>query len=311
MSADPVVVRLRWAAALALLGLVAWLVVLAGVGSRAPGLPAAGQAAVPALPALDAGEGWRLEPPEAYAGIAARPVFTTDRQPSAFVMTMPAGGGTAAGLRLTGVVIGDAFAMATLTRSDGNTLHLREGGDAVSGWRLLELASGMATLEGPAGIQTLVLQPVDVPAAAAHASAGDRPPGADDGPRAGATASTGPARSSGDPGMQWNAGTAPAAGGPGDSGAAGPGSVAAAGAVGSAGGRLPQVPAQGPGGVPAMPGLPGGATMPDPSMAPSFGWDVPVSMPGVVQEELARSTRDRIQSERNRLRQLRDRRDDD
>mgnify|MGYP001121893860 CR=1 FL=1 len=107
MSADPVVVRLRWAAALALLGLVAWLVVLAGVGSRAPGLPAAGQAAVPALPALDAGEGWRLEPPEAYAGIAARPVFTTDRQPSAFVMTMPAGGGTAAGLRLTGVVIGD------------------------------------------------------------------------------------------------------------------------------------------------------------------------------------------------------------
>src|SRR5690606_32058128 len=114
-SPDPVLVRLRWSAALAGLALVAWLALLAGLGSRAPGLPGVADTDAAALPALDPGDGWRLDAPEAYADIALRPLFAQDRQPAPFVMAVPVAEGGMDDLRLTGVVIGDGFAMATVS----------------------------------------------------------------------------------------------------------------------------------------------------------------------------------------------------
>lgn len=138
--------------------LLACVLALAGLGRRVALQPDAVPAAPP-LPALPAAAGERLGSADRYADIAARPVFAQDRQPHPFYLSGGNGEGAAnSSLRLTGVLITPQLRMATLTTEQGQSLRLRLQGEAVSGWRLLELAPRAATVEGPGGTRTLELQ---------------------------------------------------------------------------------------------------------------------------------------------------------
>jgi general secretion pathway protein N len=164
--------------------LLACVLALAGLGQRVALLPDDALASPP-LPALPAAAGERLGAADRYAEIGARPVFAQDRQPHPFYLT--GGNGEAAAntsLRLTGVLITPQLQMATLTTEQGQSLRLRLQGEAVSGWRLLELAPRAATVEGPGGTRKLELhvfngqggQPGSAaPAVAAAAVAGNAP----------------------------------------------------------------------------------------------------------------------------------------
>jgi general secretion pathway protein N len=137
--------------------LLACVLALAGLGQRVALLPDDALASPP-LPALPAAAGERLGAADRYAEIGARPVFAQDRQPHPFYLT--GGNGEAAAntsLRLTGVLITPQLQMATLTTEQGQSLRLRLQGEAVSGWRLLELAPRAATVEGPGGTRKLEL----------------------------------------------------------------------------------------------------------------------------------------------------------
>ncbi|GHH59972.1 MULTISPECIES: general secretion pathway protein GspN [Gammaproteobacteria] len=130
----------------------------AGLGGRLALQPDAALASPP-LPALPATGGERLGPADRYADIAARPVFAQDRLPHPFYLSGGNGEGAAnTGLRLTGVLITPQLRMATLNTEQGQSLRLRLQGEAVNGWRLLELEPRKATVEGPGGPRTLELQ---------------------------------------------------------------------------------------------------------------------------------------------------------
>lgn len=163
--------------------LLACMLALAGLGGRVA-LPPDDALAPPPLPALAAAAGERLGAADRYADIAARPVFAQDRLPHPFHLTGGNGEGAAStSLRLTGVLLTPQLRMATLTTEQGQSLRLRLQGEAVSGWRLLELAPRAATVEGPGGTRTLELQVFNgqggpasaAPGQAAPAAAGNAP----------------------------------------------------------------------------------------------------------------------------------------
>lgn len=184
MRIESIGLRTWLLAAFAGWALLACVLALAGLGRRVALQPDTVPAAPP-LPALPAAAGERLGSAERYAEIAARPVFAQDRQPHPFYLSGGNGEGAAnSSLRLTGVLITPQLRMATLTTEQGQSLRLRLQGEAVSGWRLLELAPRAATVEGPGGPRTLELQvfngqggqPVSAtPAAAAAAGAAAAP----------------------------------------------------------------------------------------------------------------------------------------
>lgn len=143
------------AGAAAGLALCLLLGALAGWGRALPPLPDG--AATPPLPVL-------LPVTTRQAGALApdsdalqRPLFHPDRRPQPFRVQEGGAEGNASGLRLTGVVITPAAALATLSGADGLSVRLRLGGPAVQGWQLLELSPRQATLSGPQGVQTLEL----------------------------------------------------------------------------------------------------------------------------------------------------------
>ena len=119
---------------------------------------AEGESQAAAIPTLTA----ELQQPAAVTAVpsevAARPVFAKDRLPHPFFLDNADGQPASGGLRLTGVLITPGLQMATLSGEQGQSLRLRLHGEAVQGWRLLELQPRSATLEGPGGTRSLELQ---------------------------------------------------------------------------------------------------------------------------------------------------------
>lgn len=136
-----------------------WLATGFGLGAQ---LPAASEDAPAAatLPELPAVAAERMAGADSYAPISARPLFAEDRRPRPYLL----GGGeasTSSSLRLTGVLLADSFAMATLTTEQNRSVRLRLNGEAVDGWQLVELQPRQATVIGPGGSQTLQLAVFD------------------------------------------------------------------------------------------------------------------------------------------------------
>lgn len=143
--------------------LALWLATLSGLGGRLAPLPPAAAATLP-VPTPAGPE--RIGPLGQYAEAAARPLFTADRRPRAFVAVGPddggAGGGSASlDFQLTGVLISPQVRLAILLpASGGEPQRVREGGvpEGAAGWRLLKVQPRRAVFEGPGGQTTLELR---------------------------------------------------------------------------------------------------------------------------------------------------------
>lgn len=159
MAADALNLRSALSGGCALVAGLLWVAALLGLGSGI-GAPAGDTASLPALPALPAALPSPMESPSSYAAVTAQPVFAEDRQPHPFRLQAQAGneGGT---LRLTGVLMSDAFGMATLSNAQNRSIRLRLNGDTVDGWQLLALEPRRATVLGPDGAQVLELAVFD------------------------------------------------------------------------------------------------------------------------------------------------------
>ncbi|MDQ1094622.1 general secretion pathway protein N [Xanthomonas sacchari] len=183
MRIEAMGLRTVWLGTLALWGLLVWALGLGGLGERVAPLPD-DPSMLQRLPGLPAATAHRLGDFSQYGEIAARPVFAEDRRPHPFFLSADNDQAAAPNVRLTGVLLTDRFKMATLTTEQGESLRLKEGGDAVQGWRLLSLAPRQATVSGAGGTQTLELkvfdgkggQPPTVLGQAGRAAAGQVPP---------------------------------------------------------------------------------------------------------------------------------------
>jgi len=109
----------------------------------------------------------RIGPLAQYAEAAARPVFTSDRRPRAFLATAPEGD-AGAGMQsqsldfiLTGVLISPQLRMAFLQPTGGGeSVRVREGAspEGASGWRLVEVQPRRVVFAGNGGESSLDLR---------------------------------------------------------------------------------------------------------------------------------------------------------
>jgi general secretion pathway protein N len=143
--------------------LLLWLAALLGLGSRLGQTRASAALALPAP--VPAGQE-RIGPLGQYAEAAARPLFTADRRPRAFVAIGPDDGGNGANsasldFQLTGVLISPQVRLAILLpAAGGEPQRVREGGvpEGAAGWRLVEVQPRKAVFDGPGGQTTLELR---------------------------------------------------------------------------------------------------------------------------------------------------------
>jgi general secretion pathway protein N len=148
-----------WAALIALLSLLG----LAGRITPMEDDPAL----VQALPKLSAPAPERLGPLSQYADIAARPLFSENRQPQPFYIGGKEDAAPAApsfDWVLTSVLITPQAKLAILqTPQGGEGLRVKLGEEPAgqSGWRLAELQPRSAVFEGPGGRRTLELRVFD------------------------------------------------------------------------------------------------------------------------------------------------------
>jgi len=144
-----------------------WLAALAGLGAHLqmppPQMPGALPAPLP--PAPD-----RIGPLSQYAEAAARPLFTEDRRPHAFIANATdaeSSAGTGFDFLLTGVLISPQVRLAILQPSNGGpSQRVREGAapEGAPGWRLLAVQPRRAIFEGPEGQVTLEMRVSGAPA---------------------------------------------------------------------------------------------------------------------------------------------------
>ncbi len=148
--------------------LLLWLGAALGMGGRlaAPAALPPGPLPPPAAPAPD-----RIGPLSQYAEAAARPLFTEDRRPRAFIANAAdpdaGGSGNAFDYVLTGVLISPQARLAILQPGNGGqALRVREGAapEGAPGWRLVELQPRQALFEGPGGQVALDLRVFGAPA---------------------------------------------------------------------------------------------------------------------------------------------------
>lgn len=146
--------------------LIAWVLALAGMGTRVATLPADASLQRP-LPPLPRPAAPVLGPPGQYGAVAARPLFTSDRRPKAFVVAGLNAEGQQApqfDYQLTSVLITPQVRLAILQSQDGSQsvrVKLGEAPEAQPGWRLVELDGRQAVFEGPEGRRTLELRSFD------------------------------------------------------------------------------------------------------------------------------------------------------
>ncbi|KGM55181.1 hypothetical protein N799_03860 [Lysobacter arseniciresistens ZS79] len=144
--------------------LLAWVLAAAGMGGRVvplPDDPTLLQPLPPVRPAPPA----RLGAPGQYAGIAARPLFSPDRQPAPFFLQ---GGeeaeSTAFDYQLTSVMITPRLKLAIIQPADGGEsvrVRLGDAPESHPSWRLSGLSERSAVFEGPEGQRTLGLRVFD------------------------------------------------------------------------------------------------------------------------------------------------------
>lgn len=154
--------------ALAGWAVLAWLLALAGMGSRIVPLPD-DPGLVQALPALPAPAPERLGPLSQYAEISGRPVFAADRQPHPFYLEGQGGEQADKGFNyvLTSVLITPRVRLAILqapgegSAASAVSVKLGDAPPSASGWRLTELEPRRAVFEGPEGQRTLELRVFD------------------------------------------------------------------------------------------------------------------------------------------------------
>ena len=146
--------------------LLAWVLALAGMGTRIEALPDDPSLLRP-LPPLRAPTPERLGPLAQYGEIAARPLFSTDRRPKPFSLQGAAEGEGAAqafDFQLTSVLITPGLQVAILQPPDGSRSVRVRLGDALEanpGWRLVELNARSAVFDGPEGRRSLDLRVFD------------------------------------------------------------------------------------------------------------------------------------------------------
>jgi general secretion pathway protein N len=179
--------RTWWVGGIALWAAAVWVATLFGLGTRIAPLDADALTAPP-LPHLAPAVPDRITSAQAYADIAARPLFSEDRKPRPYLLGGSEPGTTSSAVTLTGVLLTSEFGMAILTTDQKQSLRLRLNGEAVNGWQLVALEPRSATVSGPGGTQTLELvtfsgqggEPPTVlgtNVAAAASNPGTRPPG--------------------------------------------------------------------------------------------------------------------------------------
>lgn len=179
MLTDALGLRTWWLLGCLVWALAIWAAALAGLGSRIE--PASGTGGRPGVvPELTAQPPQVLDAYDNYAEISARPLFAEDRLPHPFFLGSDRAENVVTA-RLTGVLITPALEMATLTTEQGQSIRLRLGAEAVSGWQLLALQPRSATVSGPAGTQTLELAVFnglggEAPTPLLNTTPGGRPP---------------------------------------------------------------------------------------------------------------------------------------
>lgn len=161
----------RWPLQTLLLGtFTLWAALLAlaaalGLGGRVAPHPADG-ALAPALPEISGPQTEQeLEPFASFTEVSERPLFSPDRRPQAVQLAEGAEEEASVGnLELTSVIITPELRMALLRDTDsGDIFRVREGGvlDGRPAWRLLELQTRAAVIEGPSGPRNLTLRIFD------------------------------------------------------------------------------------------------------------------------------------------------------
>lgn len=156
--------------------LLAWMLALAGMGSRLPqgqgGTIAASQ--IPTLPAGDGGPA--LGALAQYGEIAARPLFATDRRPHPFSIAAENGQPDAPpefDLVLSSVLITPQASIAIVQKPDGSEswrVRVGEAPDSLPAWHLVSLKPRSAVFEGPDGQKELTLRVFDGKGGAAPTS---------------------------------------------------------------------------------------------------------------------------------------------
>ncbi len=143
-----------------------WLLALAGMGRGTEPLPNDPSQLRP-LPQLRPQTATRLGPQSQYDQIAARPLFTQDRQPKPFFLPGQGGGETekaAFDYVLTSVLITPNLKMAILQPADGSEsvrVKLGEVPESHPGWRLTSLDARSAVFEGAEGRREMALRVFD------------------------------------------------------------------------------------------------------------------------------------------------------
>jgi len=144
---------------------LAWLLAVGGMGGRIEPLaddPSLLQPLPPIRPAPPA----RIGPPGDYEAIAARPLFSSDRQPHPFSLQ---GEDEQAAVEvfdyvLTSVLITPRLKLAIIQPADGSEsvrVRLDQAPESHPAWRLVGLGERSAVFEGPEGQRTLTLRVFD------------------------------------------------------------------------------------------------------------------------------------------------------
>lgn len=159
MRIDSLAPRTRLLAVVAVLGVLAVIVAVIGLGrsDRPADLHASNGLD---LPRWGPPPAQRLKPLAEYAEMIERPLFFEGRRPVPFFIPGP-GGKSPTGFqyRLTSVLISPDLRIAILTGEGGDRLRVREGESlsALPAWRLQKVQERSAVLVGPAGSRTLEL----------------------------------------------------------------------------------------------------------------------------------------------------------
>ncbi len=161
---EPVRPLARVLAVVAGAGVLAWGVMLAGVGAQAPAAGVDGSLVEPG-PQLQAATATHLDPLAEYTEAVSRPVFARDRRLHAFALSPNEGRNASAGngfdYVLSSVLIAPGTNLAIIEPTQGGgsvSVRMGESADAIAGWRLVELQPRAAVFDGPGGRRTLELR---------------------------------------------------------------------------------------------------------------------------------------------------------
>lgn len=165
MRTDAVGPRTWLLAALAGWALLVWVLALFGMGGQIRPLPDDPSLVTP-LPQLPPAAPERLGPLAQYSEIAARPLFSQNRQPQPFFISGQEGDGQAQAFDfvLSSVLITPNLRLAIVQPAaggEGIRLKVGEAPPATPGWRVVDIQPRSVVFNGPEGERTLELRVFD------------------------------------------------------------------------------------------------------------------------------------------------------